>query len=249
MSSMEFVTRIGAISNSDQVDRRIIIDAESHSDSGKRILGYLLAPEFIPLTTCLIRQAPAVSLPPPDGHVPLPMVGQRKVPRGFPPPGNDFGAPPMPMMGASGKKRGGRQYNQLPPPPPPMEFVVNETPEEARKSWSCASPHRPLLILIKLNDRRNLSFQISISSSAPPQSGVSVSANKNGKISISMVLKMLSLTLRPLILSFCQRDIKTLFLHLLRVNSKKVIASKTSSMAKEVDLSCYCRASQVWARL
>jgi hypothetical protein len=134
MFSMESVTRISATSNSDQVDRRIIIDAESHPDSGKRILGNLLAPELIPLTTGLIRQAPAVSLPPPDGHIPLPVVGQRKAPKGFPPPGNDFGAPLMPMMGTGGKKRGGRQYNQLPPPPPPMEFVVNETAEEARKS-------------------------------------------------------------------------------------------------------------------
>lgn len=101
-------------------------------------MGYLEAPEDIPLSTGLIRQSPAVSPPPPDGHIPLPLPGQR-ISKNMPPPA-DFYPPNMPMPMGVGKRQKGRHYNVgmgMPPPPLPVvgSFASSgETNEEARES-------------------------------------------------------------------------------------------------------------------
>ncbi|QDS74141.1 hypothetical protein FKW77_001155 [Venturia effusa] len=134
-----------------QVDRRIIIDAESHPDSRKRPLGYLEKPEHIPLSTGLIRQSPAVSIPPPDGHIPLPLPGQRKM-QSLPPPADCYN-PHMPAPFGVGKRKKGRHYNTGMSPMPPMPPIVDtfisagETAEEAlERQKESLTPEFHLLI-------------------------------------------------------------------------------------------------------
>ncbi|KAE9994257.1 hypothetical protein EG327_000102 [Venturia inaequalis] len=115
-----------------QVDRRIIIDADSHPDSHKRHMGHLEMPEHIPLSTGLIRQSPAVSMPPLDGHIPLPLPGQRG-PKAMPPPPDFYDHNIAVPMGV-GKRHKGRHFiaGMAPPLPVAGSFASsNETNEEA----------------------------------------------------------------------------------------------------------------------
>lgn len=123
-------------------------------------MGSLEKPEHIALSTGLIIQSPAVSIPPPDGHIPLPLPGQRK-PMPMPPPLMNYYNThmPMPMPMGIRKRKKGRHYNAgMPPPPPIMDSFASaaETDEEARKLLLWVQFGRNEANAVKSSGKRNL---------------------------------------------------------------------------------------------
>ena len=107
-----------------QVDRRIIIDGESHPEANKLGLSPIYENTRMSLISGLIKQEPSSSKEPPGGHIPLPLPGEQPRRPYHPPPPLPADmpiGPPVPM-GLMGKRGNKKKIRGPPPPPPPAMF-------------------------------------------------------------------------------------------------------------------------------